>query len=237
MREDIVFDVENGAVRKIDQFLWLESKKLQPNIKTHIWRVFATIGDKFFKKYPPKIYNEDLRLLNLGCGDVLITGFVNADFYRLQKWLSKDRCDWMLDITRPIKCHDEYWDGIILEHVNEHITYVSNYRLFQELHRTIKKGGVLRLVMPDLDTYLQYVQDGNADPKMNRYGSFAEAISNLTQNHAHVTTWNFDLLRDVLLEIGFSKVERCSFRQGSLPALLVDSPNHQWQSLYCEATK
>lgn len=223
----------------LQRFKSLESKKISPSAKTLVWQAFGVLGETLFKRYPPDLSQRKngKRLLNLGCGEVRIPGFVNADFYRIHKLHATNRPDWMLDITRPLKCQNDYWDGIIMEHVNEHITYVANYYLFKELYRTLKSGGVLRIVVPDLDKYLQFKVRDNEEKKMNRYGSLPEAISNLTQNHAHISTWNYDLLSTVLAEVGFSHISKQNFGEGIDPDLLVDSPNHVWQSSYCEAVK
>ena len=203
-----------------------------------VWRVFGKIGNKFFKSYPPKKgASHEKNLLNLGSGGNSLEAFVNADFYRLHKVWSKDKADWMLDITKPIKCFDNYWDGVLIEHTNEHILYSDNYNMLSELFRTLKPGGVLRIIVPDLDIYLDWKNQKESVPKMSRYHSHAEAICNLTQNHMHVSVWNFDLMREVLDTIGFCSITKTSYMKGVMPELLVDSENHQWQSLYIEAKK
>ena len=100
--------------------------------------------------------------------------------------------------------------------------------MFTELLRTMKPGGVLRIVVPDLDKYLDWENLKNTVPKMNRYQSLPESISNLTQNHLHVSVWNFDLMSEVLNEVGFTNITKTSFMKGMMPELLVDAENHQW---------
>ena len=215
----------------------------KPRLYTHgfsksIWRFFGVIGDMFFKSYPPKkVDTSQKNLLNLGSGSVDLKNFINADFYRLHKIWSKNKADWMLDITKPMKCLDNYWDGVLIEHTNEHILYTENYNLLSELYRTMKPGAVLRIVVPDLDKYLDWNSLKETVPKMNRYHSLPEAICNLTQNHLHVSARNFDLMNELLCEIGFTDITKTSFMNGFMPELLVDSENHQWQSLYLEAKK
>ncbi|MEQ9008602.1 MAG: hypothetical protein RLP12_12005 [Ekhidna sp.] len=223
------------------RFLGLEKTRHSlTGFKKLIWDLFSMLGDTFFKSpppvSPPEIYHG-LKLLNLGAGAVKLEGFVNADFYRLHKIWSPDRPDWMLDITKPICCPDNYWDGVLIEHTNEHILYSQNYDLFSELYRTLKPNSIVRIVVPDLDKYLDWSDLRKAEPKMNRYASLPEAISNLAQNHAHVSVWNFQLLKDMLTEIGFIDVRRMNFLEGNMPELLKDSPRHVWQSVYLEAKK
>ena len=223
----------------IERFYKLEKPKLYTHgFSQSIWRIFGLIGNKFFKRYPPKkVHSSQKNLLNLGSGAINLDHFINADFYRLHKIWSKNKADWMLDITKPIKCINNYWDGILIEHTNEHILYSDNYNLLSELYRTMKPGAVLRMVMPDLDKYLEWKTLKSTVPKMSRYHTLPEAISNLTQNHLHFSVWNFDLMDELLREIGFTDVVKTDFMKGSMPELLVDSENHKWQSLYVEATK
>ena len=222
----------------LERFKSLETPRLYTHgFSPFIWRIFARVGGWFFKFYPPTKNNSSKKLLNLGAGSVKLENFVNADFYRLHKIWSSSKADWMLDITKPMKCRDNYWDGIIMEHTNEHILYSANYKMFQELFRTMKPQATLRIVVPDLDKYLEWGELKSTVPKMNRYHSLPEAISNLTQNHLHVSVWNFSLMKEVLEDIGFVDVTKLSFRNGRMKELLVDSPNHEWQSLYLEAVK
>tara|TARA_B110000259_G_C13890019_1_gene352557 strand:- start:103 stop:789 length:687 start_codon:yes stop_codon:yes gene_type:complete len=223
----------------LNRFKILEKPRLYSHgFSPAIWRIFGKIGNKFFQSYPPKkVDSSQKNLLNLGSGGISLDAFINADFFRLHKIWSKDRADWMLDITKPMKCIDNYWDGVIIEHTNEHILYSDNHNMLSELFRTMKPGGVLRIVVPDLDKYLDWENLKETVPKMSRYQSLPEAICNLTQNHLHVSVWNFDLMNEVLNDIGFTNITKTSFMKGMMPELLVDSENHQWQSLYIEAKK
>jgi len=44
-------------------------------------------------------------------------------------------------------------------------------------------------------------------------------------------------MNEVLNDVGFTNITKTSFMKGVMPELLVDSENHQWQSLYIEAKK
>ena len=222
------------------RFLELEKKRLFPGIRGYIWNWSGVIGNLLFSREAPDIEsNSGLRLLNLGCGSCRMAGWVNADFYRLHNlvWNRKLLPDWMVDLTKPLKCNDDYWDGVLLEHVNEHLLHSTNYDLFKEVYRSLKPGGVCRIVVPDLDRYLNWDKIRNEEPKMSRYSSLAEAVSNLTQNHLHVSIWNYDLLTETLKDVGFSIVERSEYRVSSLEEMKVDTESHKWESLYVEAHK
>jgi len=221
-----------------DRFLQLEKPRLPHHgFKRLIWRLFSVIGHIFFRKMPPDITTSGgKRFLNVGSGAVMLEGFVNADFYRLHHVLKSNSADWMIDLTKPLRCDNNYWDGVLIEHTNEHILYSENYDLLKELYRTMKPGAVIRIVAPDLNKYLSWETLRTSEPKMARYNSLPEAISNLTQNHLHLSVWNFELMAELLEEIGFSHVKNQEF-ECSQVAEFSDSPNHEWQSFYIEATK
>jgi len=143
----------------------------------------------------------------------------------------------MVDLTRPLKCPDDYWDGVFAQHVNEHLTYSQNYRLMTEVLRVLKPRGLVRIVCPDLDKYLVFERLSEQYPKFKRYHSLPEAISNLAQNHAHKSVWNPALMSEMLERIGYDDVSVRSFGESADPSLCVDSSNHEWQSLYVEARK
>lgn len=140
------------------RFLELEKSRLNHyGLKRLVWRIFAIIGHALFRRFPPNIVAKDgKRFLNLGAGEVIIDGFVNADFYRLHHLFKLRSANWMIDITKPLKCKDCFWDGVIIEHTNEHILYSQNYDMLTELYRTMKPGAVLRIVVPDLGHYLRW---------------------------------------------------------------------------------
>ena len=88
------------------------------------------------------------------------------------------------------------------------------------------------MIVPDLDRYLQWNEIRDQEPKMNRYYSLAEAVSNLTQNHLHIAVWNFDLLAEVLKEAGFSDVNRSECGNTYFPEMNVDMESHRISHLH-----
>ena len=143
----------------------------------------------------------------------------------------------MLDLQRELNCPDNYWDGIFIEHANEHIPYSKNVILLSELYRTLKPNAIARLVIPDLDKYLRFDKLQADFDKFKRYHSLPEAVSNLTQSHGHISVWNADLLKQVLESVGFSEVHVRSFQKGENNDLLQDNERRHWESMYVEAKK
>ena len=70
--------------------------------------------------------------------------------------------DWVVleekdqDITKPLQFVDNSVDCLFMEHVIEHITFHDALKFFKEAYRSLKPGGVLRIVAPDLDKLFEF---------------------------------------------------------------------------------
>ena len=178
-------------------------------------------------------------LLNLGCGPHIYSGWINADDYAPKRRLRerKFRPNWTLDITRPWRCADDYWDGIFTQHVLEHVTYSQAVHVLKECHRTLKSGAWIRICVPDLARYVRYYRGEIDDAQFFRVPHRALALSFLTQMHLHRSVWDADLMVEVLGELGFDNTSAVSFGNGSDARLVKDDPSKAAESLYVEARK
>jgi len=197
--------------------------------------MMSFVGRLFFPRKPPVI-SADCRLLNLGCGDSFIEGWINADFFTVRFWkFSKSL--WMLDMRYPLRCESNYWDGIFTEHAVEHLYPTEARFLFRELFRTLKKGCWLRISIPDLRKHIDYYLGRPVDEKFKRWPGGAEALRSLTQNWGHRSVWDERLLDLFLQRAGFINVKKVGFREGTDKKLLMDKEERKWESLYMEAQK
>lgn len=196
-----------------------------------------------YRRRPP----QTSRLLNLGCGDCLYSGWVNADRFRAGYWIlqfggvlnGKYRLpDWFLDAGSPWKCDDDHWEGIYTEHMLEHLSYREAVAVMREMLRTLQPGGWARIILPDLQRFVDFYNgDTTSSEFVDRFAYGAEALSFLTQNFGHISLWDGRLLEAVLTEVGFVNVRVVSYGEGSDARLVKDSPNRQWESVYVEAQK
>ena len=203
-----------------------------PNIygsfKTIIRQIIGIIisrkpNNKFHTKY-----------LNIGCGAIYIPKWTNADFYRFRKI----QLDWMLDMGKKWNCDSNYWDGIFSEHAVEHITYSSCITCFKESFRTLKKGGILRLSIPNINLYIDHFSGKRTVHKeFDQFKSNAEAFTFVTQNFGHKSVWEPQLLIDLLYEIGFKDVKESSFGNSSNKDLCIEQEYKKWETMYVEAIK
>jgi predicted SAM-dependent methyltransferase len=195
------------------------------------------LSHDLLRRYPE--HRLSVNLLNLGCGPHVYPEYVNADDYAPKRRLRERqfRPDWTLDITRPWRCVDNYWDGIFTQHVLEHVTYSDAVHVFKECFRTLKPGAWIRICVPDLATYVRYYRKEIDDDQFFPFPHRALALSFLTQMHMHRSVWDADLMIQVLTEVGFEEAAAASFGSGSDPRLIKDDPDKASESLYVEARK
>ena len=85
--------------------------------------------------------------LNIGCGQVKFSGWVNIDV--------DPKADLVIDIRKGLPFGENSVDFIYNEHFLEHLTFEEGEKCLIDFHRCLKKGGVLRIATPDLDYAIQ----------------------------------------------------------------------------------
>lgn len=123
-------------------------------------------------------------------------------------------------------------DYFYSSHLIEHLFKEHAKKLWKETHRVLKKGGILRICVPDLEYALALYQKGDKQKALDYF--FAKPKSGYFARHRYM--YDFDLLKQLLQEAGFNNVERCSYRQGRLPDIDV-LDNRTEQTLYVETSK
>lgn len=134
---------------------------------TRITRSFGFLEEFLAKKRAqransliPQSYQSG-RVLDIGCGTyptfLLLTAF--SEKYGIDKTYSalwqpelKNHSLTLInhDIEHetPLPFHDEYFDTVTMLAVFEHITHQNLPRVFQELNRVLKRGGLLVITTP-----------------------------------------------------------------------------------------
>ena len=207
-----------------------------------LFEVKSFIGRHLFSRQP-KISKSSNNYLHLGCGDLYVDGFVNADFFSIL-WIMRKHMrkpDWMLDLRYPLNCPDNIWDGVFTEHTIEHLYHSQVYNLLEELHRTMKDGAVIRITVPDLKKYVDfYTKNFSNDDYLDfqkHYKLGAEAIRELTQNYFHHSVWDAELLTEIMKCVGFHDVQERKFKDGENTYLLIEKEERKWGTLYMEGVK
>jgi hypothetical protein len=82
--------------------------------------------------------------LNLGCGNNTKKGFINVDSYQRQ-----NKLDVVCDLIKDFKFPPESAEYIYAEHLLEHFNWKDGRSFLINCYYTLKKDGILRLVIPD----------------------------------------------------------------------------------------
>jgi hypothetical protein len=93
--------------------------------------------------------------LHLGCGDHRLPGWINIDLRG---------GDLPVDIRRSLALTSGSVKAVYLAHLLEHLEYKDEaLATLRELHRVLEAGGLVRLVVPDMGSFLQaYAADDRA---------------------------------------------------------------------------
>jgi predicted SAM-dependent methyltransferase len=129
----------------------------------------------------------------------------------------------------------------------EHVSLGSALIVFRECRRILRKGGVMRISVPDGELYLaEYAKYragefyampvGEEDERLYPFVTPMISVNRIFREYEHLFMWDFETLRLALLKSGFSDVERRSFGEGADPKLLRDAPHRAIESLYVEAS-
>ena len=84
-------------------------------------------------------------LLNIGCGSHYHSEWRNLDLY------SNDPNVVQHDVRRGIPFDEQQFDAVYHSHILEHLPPYMGRQLIAECFRVLKPGGVLRIVVPDLE--------------------------------------------------------------------------------------
>ena len=157
---------------------------------------------------------EDLILLHLGCADRYIKGFINSD--KSTEWKGgKYKLDCIMDITKPWNFPDNSVDGIISMHVLQQLTWRELLVTLREARRVLSTGCVMRIGVPMIENgkTLDYLLGWN-----------------------NINLFSYELLENVLTQIGFRKIKRCKYQESAVEAFKqVD--NRPDQTIFIEVTK
>ena len=109
---------------------------------------------------------ENKKKLNLGCGKSIKKGWVNLDINE------EEGIDVVHDLNiLPLPFDIETFECILCENVLEHINYLP---LMNDLHRILKKGGVLIIRVPHFTSKSNY-----ADPSHIHFFSTPDRLRSI----------------------------------------------------------
>jgi predicted SAM-dependent methyltransferase len=105
---------------------------------------------------------KNLRKLNFGCGTRYADSWENIDFYSPTPEVQKT------NLLQGLPYANDSFDVVYCSHVLEHFTKDNSLFLIKESLRILKKGGIFRLVVPDLEgscrEYIDILNLNHDDP-------------------------------------------------------------------------
>lgn len=213
-------------------------------VKTHTTIALRTMARDFLKEirvgYRHHVslkqakrfsHRTDLKL-NLACGSNFKTGWVNID-------IGSAKADLRLDLRETFPFASGSVSIVYNEHFFEHLEYPGQaLRFLRESWRVLSTGGIFSIGVPDCELsvtayvtrneeYYEHERKHWHHPDMRmHYLNF-----DFRQGREHKYAYDFEILAQMLVEVGFVSIVRRSFN----PAL--DSPRREWGTLYVEARK
>ena len=131
---------------------------------------------------------------------------------------------------------------IFSEHVFEHFGYPDEIgHVLGECHRILRPGGVLRVIVPNAERYLQAYAEDDESFIREVGGESASKLSvvnvMMRENGFHKYAYDYDELERVLRTAGFKNVTRSTLTGSSHHELNLDfdDPQRDLVSLYAEA--
>ena len=179
--------------------------------------------------------------LHLGCGNNHFKDWLNIDIGG-----SADIC-WDFRESFPF-IPAQTLALIYSEHVLEHFARKDALRILGEAFRILKKGGIFRIAVPDLDRILREYQDYNPQLRTDVHEEFdqqyggtfstrGEFLDICFRGWGHTYLYNEEDLTILLKRCGFRSVVRVPYKVSETPALkdLETRPPNQ-SALILEAT-
>jgi predicted SAM-dependent methyltransferase len=136
------------------------------------------------------------------------------------------------DLKYGIPLPDSSADFVFSSHMLHHLYRDQAARMLAETMRVLKPGGIMRLVVPDLEYIMALYQRGNREQALS-YFFYPSLRSDLFTRRYQ---YDFTLLKALLASAGFREVHRCAYRQGATPDLDVLDRLPE-ESLYVEAQR
>lgn len=207
---------------------WYEYFVRLKNDLTAEYKIWSGVkkSENFFKKL------EKPYRLQLGCGPRVMPGWVNTDICQN----SNLTVDGILDLRRPFPLKNDSCLEIYSHHVFEHLSYPKSAKhVLRESHRILVPNGKFRVVVPDLDlflesyhrpewsSYMEWVLKTKHDEIV--FGTRAEIMNFLfRQGGEHQFTYDFKTICELLNVAGFKNIVKSESQSDEI-------------SLYVEATK
>lgn len=184
--------------------------------------------------------SDTFKKYNLGCGTHIYPEFLNIGYWQhftedcIYKDLNGTQNTYMMnrDLRNGIPARDNSLQLVYHSHMLEHLSYTDGIVFLRECHRVLEPGGVMRVLVPDLELWINAYVSNNKfffeeyrkvlDP--NIYVTKASIFMGMLHNHEHKSGYDFESLEWVLKSVGFTDVNRTLYADGSVDNLQTIEP-------------
>jgi predicted SAM-dependent methyltransferase len=212
-----------------------------------LWNLLETAS---FRAYRAELAHDDLRL-HLGCGGQLLPGWVNVDVGLMRGMLTAR----LPGAFRRFASSSARY--IYASHLVEHLAYPTEAGAFvRECHRILQPGGVLRVLVPDIEQIIRaYVADDALFFQLQAAIHPPDCTTKLDhlmfalqQRGQHRYGYDFETMAKLLKLGGFSQITKSGRNASAFPALNIDYHDRDYHdrtgipfsgtlSLYVDAIK
>ena len=204
-------------------------------------------------------FSQQFSKYHLGCGVIFLKDYLNIGYWT---YLTDDTLYhnpnnaegtvlYNHDLVKGIPAADNGLDVVYHSHFLEHLTNLEGIQFLNECYRVLKPGGIMRLVVPDLELWIQsYVNDNQfffaeyrrlaLGNNQDLYPTKAAIFMGMLHNHGHKMGYDFPSLQVLLTKAGFQRIRRTLFQESELVDIREIEPVFPlkiMESLYIECYK
>lgn len=177
-----------------------------------------------------------VRRLNWGCGDHVAPGWINSDVK------SAPGVDLVADIRRGLPIESDSVDYAVSVHALPELSLDELVPALIEIHRVLKPGGVLRLVLPDLrraiEAYMREEDDYFHLVAKDVRTPGARLVTQMLWYGYSRSLFTTDFAAELLQRAGYDGIAVCEPHQtASGFAPIVELDNRERESFYVEGSK
>lgn len=230
------------------------------NLKIFSIKIILLLANTLVKRKLSNVFSDPQRKINLGCGLHCLKGWLNIDgsltsllgtkfrffnrilykiagssaYYSFEDFddVIRNKKLFWCDLTKKLPLDNGTVDVVFTSHFLEHLSKKQGERFLTDVYRVMKIGGLVRILVPDLDLAIKRLSEGKINETLDLFFYTSEEFD----YSAHKYNYTFESLKEKLENIGFKEVVRENHQKGECPDIefLDVYPDH---SLYAEARK
>lgn len=187
--------------------------------------------------------SPQFKKFHLGCGTIFIPNYLNIGWWpHLGESTLYSNPNGVLntylynhDLVKGIPAADNSLEVVYHSHLLEHLTNVEGVDFIAACYRVLQPGGILRILVPDLELWSkkyidgdqfffdEYLRVGLANNK-ELYPTNGAIFMGMLHNHGHKMGYDFETLTGILERAGFHRIRRTMVQDSDLPDIVEVEP-------------